>query len=400
MRYFIKSYGCRLNQYYADYFINAVISSGAHVAKDESEADVVAIASCVVTHKAERDLRHYISHIKRTNPQAKIVVFGCYPKYKNLEDVYASGTVGEVIEKLKLHDPGFLIRPLFRVRVNIRIQEGCNFRCSYCVVPFVRGPSRSRSEDEILHEIKNVVENGAVEIVLTGIQTGEWGREWGKKLSQLIRKIKDQNPDLRIRLSSISPIHIKEDIIALLREGIILPHLHLPLQHGSRKVLKDMKRPYKLEYYLSVVHRLLDEVDNIAIGTDVIVGFPTETDEDFEESFKLINAIPYAYMHVFEFSPRKGTEAALLKPLKSDVVKQRKRRLLELAKVKKAEYLSRQIGRILTAVAETEEKDYYSLTADNYVKVYVKKSFNMDIGKVVKIMILEAMEDHVVGEPV
>ncbi len=368
--------------------------------KDESEADVVVIASCVVTHKAERDLRHYISHIKRTNPQAKIVVFGCYPKYKNLEDVYASGTVGEVIEILKLNDPGFLIKPLFRVRVNIKIQEGCNFRCSYCVVPFVRGPSTSRSEDEILHEIRNVVENGTVEIVLTGIQTGEWGREWGKKLSQLVRKIYDQYPDLRIRLSSISPIHIKDDIIALLREGIILPHLHLPLQHGSRKVLKDMKRPYKLEYYLSLVQRLLDEVENIAIGTDVIVGFPTETDENFEESFKIINDLPYAYMHVFEFSPRKGTEAALLKPLKSEVVKHRKRRLLDLAKLKKAEYLSRQIGKIISAVAETEEGDYYSLTADNYVKIHVKKSFNINVGKVVKVRIVEAMEDYVVGEPV
>ncbi|MEO0278083.1 MAG: MiaB/RimO family radical SAM methylthiotransferase [candidate division WOR-3 bacterium] len=397
MKYFIKAFGCRLNQYYADYFSNAVVFNGNRIVESEFEADVVAIASCVVTHKAERDIRHYVSHVKRINPLAKIVVFGCYPKYRYLEDIYAAGGLSEVFSRLGLEDPGCLIKPIFRVRTNIRVQEGCNFRCSYCIVPFVRGPSKSRSEEEIMKEIKNVVSNGAVEIVLTGIQTGEWGREWGKRISYLIKNIKDQFPELRIRLSSISPIHVKKDVIELLKEGYVLPHLHLPIQHGSEKVLKEMRRPYKLEYYVNLVNNLVAEVRNIAIGTDVIVGFPTETEQDFEESYNLISALPFAYMHVFEFSPREGTPAARLSSLNSEVVRKRKQKLLDLAKEKKKQFLLNQIGKVMGGVVETRELDYYSATGDNYVKIHLPLKYNLKSGQVVKIKVESSYDNFVTG---
>lgn len=397
LRYFIRSFGCRLNQYYADYFSNAVIYNGHVLVSTELEADVVAVASCVVTHKAERDLRHFISHVKRGNPSAKIVVFGCYPRYRDIGEVFAAGSLSEVFHKLGLQDPGLLIKPIFRVRTNIKIQEGCNFRCSYCVVPFVRGPSKSRPEHEIMQEINNVVNNGAAEIVLTGIQTGEWGKEWGKRISYLIKKIKDQFPELRIRLSSISPVHVKQDVIELLKEGYVLPHLHLPIQHGSEKVLKEMKRPYKLGYYVDLINTLVTEVNNIAIGTDVIVGYPTETDRDFEDSYELIKTLPFAYIHVFEFSPRNGTPASRLAPLRSEVVHERKQKLLDLARDKKKQFLLSQIGRVMGGVVETEELDYYLITGDNYVKIHGLSETKLEAGKVVKVKIVEATDNYVVG---
>jgi len=399
LRYFVKSFGCRLNQYYADYFSNAVVLSGEDIVKREEDADIVAVASCVVTHKAERDLRHYLSHIKSLNPKAKIVVFGCYPKFKQLEGVLASGDIHDVLKTLELDDPKTLKFPLYRVRTNIRVQEGCNFRCSYCIVPFVRGPSRSRPLSEIMDEISNVYRNKVVEVVLTGIQTGEWGREWGMSIVDLVREINRQFPDLRIRLSSISPIHIKDDLIELLSQGIVLPHLHLPIQHGSPKVLREMKRPYKLDFYLKLLEKIISKVENVAIGTDIIVGFPTETDEDFEESYNLIKDLPFAYMHVFEFSPRPGTPAGEMRLLPSSLVKLRKVRLLQLAKDKKISYLRNQVGKTIKGVVEAYEEGRFSGTLDNYVKVNVPGDYALEIGKVYSFRVLKAEESYVVGIP-
>ncbi|MEO0239058.1 MAG: MiaB/RimO family radical SAM methylthiotransferase [candidate division WOR-3 bacterium] len=401
MKFFIKSFGCRLNQYYADYFANSVVESGFEIVKEEREADVVAIASCVVTHRAERDLRHYVSHIKRLVPKAKIVVFGCYPKYGKEVDADVAGELREILKVLNLKDPGHLVRPFLRVRENVRVQEGCNFRCSYCVVPFVRGPSRSRPEDEILKEIESLYASGVVEIVLTGIQTGAWGREWGDRLSNLILRIKDHFPELRLRLSSISPIHIDEGVIELLKAKIVLPHLHLPMQHGSEKVLKEMKRPYKLSYYVNLVEKLVSNVPEIAIGSDIIVGFPTETDEDFEESIRLIEELPFAYLHVFEFSRREKTEAYFMKPLPSAVVRRRKNILLPIARRKKLGFLRKNLGKEIFCVIEREEDGFFEATTDNYIKVKIR-SDNLKIGEVRRIKLISINEDNatMVGEVV
>ena len=399
MRFFVKSFGCRLNQYYADYFANSVVESGFELVNEEKKADVVAIASCVVTHKAERDLRHYLSRIKRLSPSAKIVVFGCYPKYEKEIDVYAAGNLKDILNILGLKDPGHLVRPVLRIRENVRIQEGCNFRCSYCVVPLVRGPSSSRPEDEILKEVESLYCNGVVEIVLTGIQTGAWGREWGKRLADLVIKIKERFPDLRLRLSSISPIHIDRDIVELLRTKVILPHLHLPLQHGSEKVLREMKRPYKLSYYVELVEKLVENVPEIAIGSDIIVGFPTESDEDFEKSVNLIERLPFAYLHIFEFSRRKGTEAYKMSPLPSETVRKRKDILLPIAKSKKLEFLRKNLGREIGWVVESQERNVFEGTTDNYIKVKIS-SKSLKIGEVRKIRLISIAEDNasMVGE--
>jgi len=393
LKYFVKSFGCRLNQYYADYFCNAVLYSGHELTGSLADAEVVAIASCVVTHRAERDLRRYVSHSKRTNPSARVVVFGCYPKIKEPKGVIASGEIGDVLKELNLKDPIVLKQPIYRIRANVRIQEGCNFRCSYCIVPMVRGLSRSRPLEEIMGEIENLVSSGTVEIVLTGIQTGQWGREWGLMLSDLIIRIHNRFPHLRIRLSSISPIHITKEIIDLLKQRIILPHLHLPLQHGSSRILKLMKRPYKLQYYIDLVEKLHLAVPDIAIGSDIIVGYPEETDIDFEESLKVIESLPFAYLHIFEFSARPYTYAGTLKPLPQDVVKQRKWRLLEVARDRKGRFLENYIGRNVDAVIESLEGCFFHATTDNYIKLLVAAKYDLTPGRVYRFEILKR-EDY------
>ncbi len=397
MRFYIKVFGCRLNQYYAEYFANSVLESGHEVIDSEKDADVVAVASCVVTHKAERDLRHYVSHIRNVSPNSKVVVFGCYPKFKTNLDVDLSGDIHDVLKELELDDKGVLSFIVSRVRGNVRVQEGCNFRCSYCVVPKVRGPSRSRAKEEILTEVSNLYYSGVPEVVLTGIQTGAWGRELGSNLYNLVSEIKEKFPDLRIRLSSISPIHINDGIIELLKNGAVLPHLHLPLQHGSEKVLKEMRRPYKLSFYVELVNRLVTEVPNIAIGSDIIVGFPTETEEDFEISLDVVNSLPFAYLHIFEFSPREGTDAHKMKLLPSEVVKNRKKYLLDLAKRKKLTFFENNLNRVVGCVIEKQEQNYYEGTTDNYIKVKVIGS-GLKPGDVKTVRITKVIDDELMAE--
>ncbi|HRD22933.1 MAG TPA: MiaB/RimO family radical SAM methylthiotransferase [Candidatus Hydrothermia bacterium] len=399
MKYFVKSFGCRLNQYYVDYFCNAVLKSGQELASNSSNADVVAIASCIVTHRAERDTRRYISQVRRLNPSAKIAVFGCYPMLRAMDGVFYAGNLKGLIKELDLVDPGILDKPFMRIRVNIKIQEGCNFRCSYCVVPQVRGSSQSREMQDIIREVENLWSNGVMEIVLTGIQTGEWGREWGMRLSDLIYRLHDCFSGLRIRLSSISPIHITREIVELMKSGVVLPHLHLPLQHGSGRILKLMKRPYKLEYYVELIEMLYTEVNNLAIGSDIIVGYPEETEMDFEESFKLIESLPFAYLHIFEFSPRPGTQASSLKPLPSFLVKRRKEKLLQLAREKKEAYLESYIGKEVRGVVESHESGFFRITTDNYMKLLIPENQHLQIGKVHRFYTIERMDLALLAKP-
>lgn len=279
------------------------------------------------------------------------------------------------------------------MRANVKVQEGCNFRCSYCIVPKTRGKSRSRPQDEILLEIDELVKNGISEIVITGTQTGEWGKEWKMYLADLLEEIIARFPGMRIRLSSISPIHIDERIIELLQEKKILPHLHLPIQSGSSRILRIMRRPYTLFKYLNLMEKLFQRVPDIAVGTDVIVGFPGETDEDFHKTVETLKKIPYAYMHVFEFSRRPGTEAYRMEPVPAHIVRTRKDILLEIAREKKVKYIEKFLGRHQDGVVEKKSDGWYHVTAGNYLKLIVEDKYKLEIGRVYKFLLVKMNSD-------
>ncbi len=275
----------------------------------------------------------------------------------------------------------------------MKVQEGCNFRCSYCIVPKTRGKSRSRPQGEILQEIESLVNNDVSEIVITGTQTGEWGREWKKNLADLLEEIIARFPGLRIRLSSISPIHIDERIIELLEKGKILPHLHLPIQSGSPRILRIMRRPYTLDKYLGLVETLFQKVPDIAVGTDVIVGFPGESDEDFQTAMETLKKIPYAYMHVFEFSRRPGTEAYQMEPVPTHIVRMRKDILLEIAREKRRRYIEKFLRRQIDGVVEKKTRGWYHVTTGNYLKLIVTDKYKLNCGGVYQFLLKKMYPD-------
>ncbi len=371
MKYYIKNFGCKVNQYEGELVAAALESAGYVKTEDVSEADVIVINTCVVTHRGERDayraLRRALRHRK---PGAIVAVIGCLPELKPVEAVDFYGNYRDFLRFMGLNIPA--LTPFqHRARPFLKVQEGCNFRCSYCIVPFVRGRSRSRPLDEIIHEAVRLRDAGYRELVITGTQVGDWGREWGMSLVDLLERLIEVE-GVRFRLSSILPLHVTERLIDFI-EGHpkrLVPHLHISLQSASDRILRLMRRPYRLRQFASTIQKLVQVVPDIAIGTDVIAGFPTETDEDFEATKSYLESSPICHVHVFEYSPRPGTEAEKLPQVPQHLRKRRVHALLEIAHRKKTGYVRRFVGRVLEVVAEKQLGDNEFVgTSENYIQV-------------------------------
>lgn len=391
---FIVTFGCRLNQYQSDRIMDNLTAKGFHFSPNPEQADIIIVNGCVVTHKAERDTRKAIS--KFLHRGKKIIATGCYINYPvNKSPDVEWLSMQEILSKFNAHGLP-QTRVANRKRALVGIQEGCDFRCSYCIVPKVRGKSRYREAEEILKEIDFLVCNGVKEIVLTGTQIGDWGKQDKAGLSHLIKAIKNRY-SVRIRLSSILPNHVDKSLISLLKNGYIMPHFHIAIQSGSDKILRDMKRPYKTEQFVDIFNKLQSASEYVSIGTDVIVGFPTETEEDFERTLDIMNALPFSYLHVFEYSPRDGTEAALLKKLPASVINTRKQVLLEVAKEKRKQYIDRFIGRQINVLIERCADNTCYGTSDNYIKVQVQNKENLTEGQVSRILLFENKKSFALG---
>ncbi len=387
-KFSIITFGCRLNQYQSEKIREWLSACNLSYTKNPEEADLLVINGCVVTHRGERDTRKAIHKYHKKGK--RIIATGCYIKLPYVKPE-------KDIEFKEFHDILDDFTPLShpvlgqtRHRTLIGIQEGCDFRCSYCIVPYTRGKARDRNPEEILREIGNYVKNGTKEIVLTGTDIGSFGKTSGVKLHILIREIKKNFPDLLIRLSSILPPHVNMEIIDLFREDILMPHIHLPLQSASDRVLRSMRRPYKLKRYLKAFWQLYESNPNMAIGTDIIVGFPTETDSDFEETYKIMEQLPFAYAHVFLYSKRPMTDAAKLQELPYSLIKQRERALIELVDSKKKAFVRKFRGKTLAAIIEYKNHKTIKGTTENYIKFISHDSeLNIGEGDIVKILVNE-----------
>ncbi len=394
MKAVVFTLGCKVNRYESDYIAQELAQKGYEVSDELSFADVYVLNTCAVTAEAEKKSRQAIARCRKFNEKARIFVIGCASQ-KNagafMKDnvVYVAGTGAkyDVINRIDQtavtvnntdlpteFETGTLYTPS-RTRSFIKIQDGCNNFCSYCVIPYLRGRSRSASIPDIVHEAELLSEK-TPEIVLTGINTMAFGKERGESLTDLIRALK--NIDVRIRLSSFYAEGITEELMdALYSLKKFCPHYHLSLQSGDEKVLKDMNRRYTPEIYRKKIELVRSYDQNASVTTDVIVGYPTEGEENFLNTLRFCRKEAFSDLHIFPYSPREGTAAYRLKKLPSDVVADREKRLFDLKKELRTNYLKNNIGKEQEVLIEEKQGDYFVGYSRNYVKIYLKNDGNI-----------------------
>ncbi|MBV8817400.1 MAG: tRNA (N(6)-L-threonylcarbamoyladenosine(37)-C(2))-methylthiotransferase MtaB [Acidobacteriaceae bacterium] len=395
-RFFVHNFGCRASQADGAAIESALSGSGMVAAGTAGDAELVILNTCTVTAHADEDVRHAVRRIHRENPAARVMVTGCYAQRAPEELIGLPGVEWVVgnshkvqIREILAEDAAAPFHGLVRVgdifsqteflsgpvedaagertRPNLKIQDGCNNRCSFCIIPFVRGRSRSAPADQVVGEVRRLAEKYC-EVVLSGINLGRWGREPGStmRLVGLLRRLLDETPVQRLRISSVEPMDFSDALLELMASSSrVAKHVHAPLQSGSDRVLRRMHRKYRPKHYEDRVRRARALMPDAAIGADVMVGFPGETEEEFEESRAFIESMPFTYLHVFTYSERPGTRAAESRQqVAMEVRKQRNRVLRELGERKHLEFRRRMVGKTLPVV--TLERGALS---DNFLKV-------------------------------
>ena len=367
------------------------------------------------TNTGDSKSRQMIRKAIRKNPQATVCVVGCYSQIapEEIEQIEGVGVVlgtqhrkdivKYVDEYLKTGKPVIKVDNVMNLkkfedlnidrfkntRAFLKIQDGCNNFCTYCIIPYARGRVRSRDKDSVLNQAKTLVANGYVEIVLTGIHTAGYGEDLDNySFYDLLVDLVKIDGLKRLRISSIETSQISDEIINLIGSNdIIVDHLHIPLQSGCDATLKRMNRKYTTSQYLEKINKIRNYLPNIAFTTDVIVGFPGESDEEFEETYNFIKEVNYSELHVFPYSPRRNTPAAKMKDQVDDKIKhERVNRLLELSKELNRDFALKQIGKTLKVLFEKRDGDYLVGHASDYLKVRVKTTDNL-IGEIVEVKI-------------
>ena len=407
--------GCKVNTYESNAMLKIFNEAGYQEVDFKEIADVYVINTCTVTNTGDSKSRQMIRKAIRKNPQATVCVVGCYSQIapEEIEQIEGVGVVlgtqhrkdivKYVDEYLKTGKPvikvdnvmnlkkfeDLNIDRLKNTRAFLKIQDGCNNFCTYCIIPYARGRVRSRDKDSVLNQAKTLVANGYVEIVLTGIHTAGYGEDLDNySFYDLLVDLVKIDGLKRLRISSIETSQISDEIINLIGSNdIIVDHLHIPLQSGCDATLKRMNRKYTTSQYLEKINKIRNYLPNIAFTTDVIVGFPGESDEEFEETYNFIKEVNYSELHVFPYSPRRNTPAAKMKDQVDDKIKhERVNRLLELSKKLNRDFALKQIGKILKVLFEKRDGDYLVGHASDYLKVKVKTTDNL-IGEIVEVKI-------------
>jgi threonylcarbamoyladenosine tRNA methylthiotransferase MtaB len=396
VRYSVITFGCRVNQADSLGIEEALRSRGAASAVS-AEADLIVVNTCSVTSSADQGARQTVRRIARENPTARIVVTGCYAT-RAADEVAALPNVVRVVrndDKRRLTDIvadacglstadrfgdgdgacGASIEPgvAGRTAFTLRVQTGCEERCSYCVIPSTRGPGRSLPLREAVKEVRRAAAAGFREIVLTGVHLGSYGRDLQPvgSLAELLRALSDLDEDVVFRISSLEPMDCTREIVEMVAQsgGRFAPHFHLPLQHASDRVLVRMQRPYTLAYYRSLVDEIARRIPHVSVGSDVIVGFPGESDEDFEELAAYLADSPLSHIHVFPYSDRPGTVAAQLPAhVPGAVIRQRAARLRATGAALTRRFREAQIGHARPGLTL---EDGTLVVTDNFLKVRI-----------------------------
>jgi threonylcarbamoyladenosine tRNA methylthiotransferase MtaB len=379
--------GCKLNQAEAEFLSWKAAEAGYHIGGKDN-ADIHIINTCTVTHIADRKSRHLVRMIKKRNPEAFVIVTGCYAERDanalaragadcvvdntgkmQVVELISSISPPESIDTVKYDDSGHTAR----IRSFIKIQDGCNAVCSYCIVPLVRSNVYSPPVEEVVSTVVRRVTDGYKEAVLTGTEIGTY-RDGDVDLCRLIRQILDRTEIQRLHLSSLQPQEISPQLLALWQDSRMYRHFHVALQSGSASVLKRMRRRYSLAEYAGSVSLIRRAVPDAAITADIMVGFPGESDGEFDESYRFCRDMEFADIHIFSYSPRPGTAAATMAGQVADTLKkERSNRMLGLARESSHRFMERFLGETRTVLWENEEgkrRGLYSGLTDNYIRVF------------------------------
>jgi threonylcarbamoyladenosine tRNA methylthiotransferase MtaB len=400
----ITTLGCKVNQAESASIEGALREKGHKIIPMSQDTDnlgtslrpdVCIVNTCTVTAKSDYQSRQMIRRAVKSG--ARVIATGCYAQLRpdELTKIKGIDLILGNSKKDKLHE--YINRfpfnnkvlvdspetPLVlesyysnRARAFLKLQDGCNFSCSYCAVPLARGKSRSLNIEDVLKAVDKFNIEGYKEIVLTGIHIGSYGLDLQPKSSllEIVNKITDAYPFIRFRLTSIEPQEFKKEFLMLIKDGAICPHVHIPLQSGSDKILKVMNRGYSTSFFKELINEITLTCPNISIGTDVIVGFPGENDKDFEDTTKFLEELPFSYIHVFPYSKRPNTVALTMpEQVNNAVKKQRVDKILEIAKRKKNDYISKHLGQRLDVIVEgkTATNDFYRAISDNYIRAII-----------------------------
>lgn len=420
----LRTFGCKLNQADSAMLAALLRESGWEIVHDEADgADVVVVNTCTVTRRSEAKVRQAIRRIARENPRANIAVVGCatqlhpeafrhLPNVRWVLGVNSKFDLPAVLEReegvVRLDEAqAELVAPavgLFapRTRAFVKIQDGCRFRCSYCAVPLARGRSRSADPEKVLDQVAEAEERGFREIVLTGVDIGSYGMDLRprRSLAWLLQRLVDRTREVRIRLSSVEPTELTDELVETVASlPRVCRHWHVPLQSGSDRVLRAMRRPYTARFFRERIAALTEHFDTFGLGSDVIVGFPGESEEDFRATRELVEQLPFTYLHVFPYSGRPGTDAAKRPDdVPKSVKEQRSRELRELAAGKKRALLRSLVGTSQEVLVESRKRDgLLTGLTDTYVRVLFPGPEEL-VNRLVRVRIVSAGSDVVRGE--
>ncbi|MBK8945281.1 MAG: tRNA (N(6)-L-threonylcarbamoyladenosine(37)-C(2))-methylthiotransferase MtaB [Ignavibacteriae bacterium] len=415
--------GCKLNFSETSIIGNEFLKNGFTKVEFEEIADVYVINTCTVTENAEKDCRQIVRKALKLNPQAYIIVTGCYAqlraeeiaKIEGVDAVLGSSEKFKIFELIKEFDKEnvscIYVNPTEnlnefnsahssegddRTRAYFKIQDGCDYKCTFCTIPLARGESRSLNSDLAIKQISDLVNQGYKEIILTGVNVGDYGKNIQENFYSLLQKFVNVEGDFRIRISSIEPNLLSDEIINLAAENPkICNHFHIPLQSGSDKILKLMQRRYNTTFYKNVIEKVVNKIPDVGIGIDIIIGFPGETEKDFLDTYNFLNELPASYLHVFTYSERPNTKAILMNEKISHEEKKRRSSMLRiLSEKKKNIFYRKMIGKNLHVLFEETEKEnhLYGFTS-NYVKV--KYPFETDLANTFKFVNIKSVNDNI-----
>lgn len=419
MKVGICSLGCKVNIYESEYVEELLRNHGYEIVPFENWADIYIINTCSVTNEADKKSRKMINQAKRRNSQAIIVVMGCYSQVKGeridgVDILLGNKDKSKIIEYIENYlEKRENIVKIYNLReeVNfedmniehfdnhtrafVKIQDGCNAFCSYCIIPYTRGRVRSKEYNKVISEVTNLVNNGYREVVLTGIHTGRYGMDLDDmNLEKLLRELINIPNIYRIRLSSIEVNEVTDGIIDLIKESkVIARHFHIPLQSGSDKILKSMNRKYDLAYFKEKINDIRKIDSDISITTDLIVGFPGESDDDFRETIDTLKEINFTKIHTFPYSKRDGTVAGEMpNQVDGNIKKKRVREVLELSKCQEHEYYLKYMGKVLEGLTEVHKDGKVIVLTSNYISVIVSDE-DIDSNSIVLVRI-DGVDDN------
>ncbi|MGP3779256.1 tRNA (N(6)-L-threonylcarbamoyladenosine(37)-C(2))-methylthiotransferase MtaB [Halanaerobium saccharolyticum] len=418
--------GCKVNQYETEAVIDIFLDNGYQIVDFSEMADVYIVNSCTVTNEAARKTRQIARRAKRRSPDSLVAIVGCYTQafpdevseIEEIDFVMGSNNKAEILDKaeemlagrdvdaeikkykeLRDYEELNLKRLSNTTRANVKIEDGCNQFCSYCIIPYARGPVRSRKKEDVVAEIRKLSQQGVKEIILTGTHLGAYGSENGnsKALTELMQSLTEIESLKRVRLSSIEGTEIDQGMMDLIaEEDIFCPHLHLPLQSGSDQILDAMQRPYTVAEFKETVAELRKRIPDLALTTDVIVGFPGETEETFAQTVEVVKEIGFAKVHVFPYSAREGTPAAGMDQLNGNIVTEYSKKLRLINEALMLDYQKEFLGEkreVLIEEVRDHQTDLLTGYTDNYLKVLVDGPDELK-NELVEVKLEESFDSH------